>query len=164
MTRPLTGLRVVDCSTGTAGPRATGMLADYGADVIWVEPPGGDRFHGELEIPYAVFNRGKRGIVLDLKDDSGKERMYQLLATADVFVESWQPGVAERLGLGWEVLHQRFPGLVHTSITGFGPDGPYRDLPGYESLVHAIAGSTAEQAGHRPGPIYQALPFASRAS
>jgi crotonobetainyl-CoA:carnitine CoA-transferase CaiB-like acyl-CoA transferase len=137
------------------------MLADYGADVIWVEPPGGDRFRGELKVPYAVFNRGKRGIVLDLKDDRGREHMDRLLATADVFVESWRPGVAGRLGLGWDALHQRFPALVHTSITGFGPDGPYRDLPGYESLVHAIAGSTAEQAGHRPGPIYQALPFAS---
>jgi crotonobetainyl-CoA:carnitine CoA-transferase CaiB-like acyl-CoA transferase len=137
------------------------MLADYGAEVIWVEPPGGDRFRGDLAIPYSVFNRGKRGIVLDLKDGGDRERMFQLLATADVFVESWRPGVADRLGLGWDALHQRFPALVHTSITGFGPDGPYRDLPGYEPLVHAIAGSTGEQIGHRPPPIYQALPFAS---
>lgn len=161
MTGPLTGLRVVDCSTGTAGPRATGLLADYGAEVIWVEPPGGDRFRGDLAIPYAVFNRGKRSVVLDLKDASDRERMLQLLATADVFVESWRPGVASRLGIGWEALHGRFPALVHTSITGFGTDGPYRDLPGYESLVHAIAGSTGEQVGHRAPPIYQGLPFAS---
>jgi crotonobetainyl-CoA:carnitine CoA-transferase CaiB-like acyl-CoA transferase len=137
------------------------MLADYGAEVIWVEPPGGDRFRGELAVPYSVFNRGKRSIVLDLKDDAGQERMLQLLGTADVFVESWRPGVADRLGLGWDTLRQRFPALVHTSITGFGPDGPHRDLPGYESLVHAIAGSTGEQVGHRPAPIYQGLPFAS---
>jgi crotonobetainyl-CoA:carnitine CoA-transferase CaiB-like acyl-CoA transferase len=161
LTGPLSGLRVVDCSTGTAGPRATGVLADYGAEVIWVEPPGGDRFRADLAIPYAVFNRGKRGVVLDLKDDRDRERMFRLLGTADVFFESWRPGVAGRLGLGWDAVHQRFPGLVYTSITGFGTDGPHRDLPGYESLVHAVAGSTGEQAGHREPPIYQALPFAS---
>ena len=161
MTGLLTGLRVVDCSTGTAGPRATGLLADYGADVIWVEPPGGDRFRAGLAIPYAVYNRGKRSVMLDLKVDDDRERMYQLLATADVFFESWRPGVADRLGLGWDDLHQRFPALVYTSISGFGTDGPHRDLPGYESLVHAIAGSTGEQVGHRQPPIYQGLPFAS---
>jgi len=161
MTGPLAGLRVVDCSTGTAGPRATGLLADYGADVIWVEPPGGDRFRTELAIPYAVFNRGKRGIVLDLKDPADRDRMDQLLATADVFYSSWRPGVADRLGLGWADLHRRFPALIAASISGFGTDGPHRDLPGYESLVHAVAGSTGEQVGHRPAPVYQALPFAS---
>jgi crotonobetainyl-CoA:carnitine CoA-transferase CaiB-like acyl-CoA transferase len=161
MTGPLAGLRVVDCSTGTAGPRATGMLADYGAEVIWVEPPGGDGHRAGLAIPYSVFNRGKRSVALDLKDAGGRARMLELLATADVFVESWRPGVAERLGLGRTELRDRFPALVHTSITGFGPDGPHRDLPGFESLVHAIVGSTGEQAGHRDGPIYQALPFAS---
>ena len=161
MTGPLTGLRVVDCSTGTAGTRATGLLADYGADVVWVEPPGGDRFRDELAIPYSVYNRGKRSVVLDLKQPADHERMLQLLATADVFVESWRPGVAERLGLGWDAVHARFPALVHTSVTGFGTEGPHRDLPGHESLVHAIAGTTGEQAGHRPPPIYEGLPFAT---
>lgn len=158
---PLAGLRVVDCSAGLAGPRATGLLADYGAEVIWVEPPGGDRFRGDLDVAYSVFNRGKRSVILDLKDDGDRETMYRLLGTADLFVESWRPGVAGRLGLGWDELHRRFPALVVASVTGFGTDGPYRDLPGYESLVHAIAGSTAEQVGHREAPVYQALPFAS---
>jgi crotonobetainyl-CoA:carnitine CoA-transferase CaiB-like acyl-CoA transferase len=161
MAGPLVGLRVVDCSTGTAGPRATGMLADYGADVIWVEPPGGDRFRDELAIPYSVFNRGKRSVVLDLKSLPGMAQMQKLLATADVFVDSWRPGVADRLGLGWEGLHQQFPGLICTSISGFGTDSPHRDLQGYESLVHAVVGSTGEQVGHRSGPIYEGLPFAS---
>jgi crotonobetainyl-CoA:carnitine CoA-transferase CaiB-like acyl-CoA transferase len=108
-----------------------------------------------------VYNRGKRSVVLDLKQPADHERMLELLGTADVFVESWRPGVAERLGLGWEAVHAGFPALVHTSITGFGPDGPHRDLPGHESLVHAVVGSTGEQPGHRPQPIYEALPFAS---
>ncbi|MCE2391735.1 MAG: CoA transferase [Proteobacteria bacterium] len=158
---PLRGLRVVDCSRGTAGPRATGLLADYGAEVIWVEPPGGDPYRKELAVPYSGFNRGKRSVVLDLRSDDGRERLFDLLATADVFVRSWRPGVAERLGLGFDGLRARFPRLVVCSITGFGNDGPYRDVPGYEALVHALAGTMAEQPGHREGPIFQALPFAS---
>jgi crotonobetainyl-CoA:carnitine CoA-transferase CaiB-like acyl-CoA transferase len=161
MAGPLAGLRVVDCSTGTAGPRATGLLADYGADVIWVEPPGGDRLREQLAVPYSVFNRGKRSIEIDLKSEAGRDQLRQMLAGADVFVVSWRPGVAERLGLDWDSLHSEFPALVVTSITGFGPDGPYRDLPGHESLVHAVVGTTAEQAGHRPAPIYEGLPFAA---
>ena len=161
MVGPLAGLRVVDCSTGTAGPRATGLLADYGADVIWVEPPGGDSLRAELAVPYSVFNRGKRSIEIDLKSPSGHQQLLDLLATADVCVQSWRPGVAERLGIDWDALHAALPALVLTSITGFGPDGPHRDLPGHESLVHAVVGTTAEQAGHRPAPIYEGLPFAS---
>ncbi|MFN2537745.1 MAG: CaiB/BaiF CoA transferase family protein [Mycobacteriales bacterium] len=159
MAGPLTGLRVVDCSTGTAGPRLTGLLADYGAEVIWVEPPGGDPLRDELAVPYSVFNRGKRSVVLDLTQD--RDRLLELLGTADVLVESWQPGGAEQLGLGWAELHARFPALVYTSITGFGPEGPHRDLPGHESLVHAVVGTTGEQVGHRDAPIYEGLPFAS---
>src|SRR5205085_11711310 len=100
MPGPLNGIRVVDCSRGTAGPRATGILADYGADVIWVEPPGGDPCREELAVPYSVFNRGKRSIVLDLGQEADRETLFELLGTADVFVQSWQPGVAERLSVG----------------------------------------------------------------
>ena len=78
-----------------------------------------------------------------------------------MFVESWRPGVAERLGLDYDTLHAVDPGLVYCSISGFGPDGPYRDLVGYESFVHAVVGTMAQQAGHREGPIFQGLPFAS---
>jgi len=158
---PLAGVRVIDCSTGTAGPRATGILADYGADVIWVEPPGGDRFRAELAAQYSVFNRGKRSIIIDLREPSGRARLFDLLATADVLVESWSPGVADALGLGYDELHGRFPRLVQASISGFGQDGPHRDTPGYESLVHALVGTMGEQPGHREGPIFQGLPFAS---
>jgi crotonobetainyl-CoA:carnitine CoA-transferase CaiB-like acyl-CoA transferase len=161
MAPPLQHLRVVDCSRGTAGPRLTGLLADYGADVIWVEPPGGDPFRAELAVEYSVFNRGKRSVVLDLRDPDGRDRLIDLLATADVFVESWRPGVAERLGIGYGVLHARYPGLVYCSISGFGQDGPHRDVRGYEALVHAIVGTMGEQVGHREGPIFEGLPFAS---
>ena len=157
---PLTGLRVVDCSGGQAGARATGMLADYGADVIWVEPPGGDACRADAPA-CAVLNRGKRSVILDLTTGRGRSQLLDLLATADAAVQSWRPGVAERLGVGYDTLHTRNPGLVVCSITGFGADGPYRDVPGHEALVHALVGTMAEQPGFRDGPIFEALPFAS---
>lgn len=159
MTGPLTGLRVIDLSHGTAGPRAAGIFADYGADVIWVERPGGDPYRDELAVPYASFNRGKRSVTVDLPSELAQ--LDRLLGGADVAVESWRPGVAERLDLGYEQLHARHPHLVVMSITGFGPDGPYAELPGHEALVHAVVGTMAEQVGLRPAPIYEGLPFAS---
>ena len=161
MPGPLQDLTVVDLTTGTAGPRATGMLADYGADVTWVEPPGGDRFREQLAVPYSVFNRGKRSVALDLRSGAGRESLFALLRGADVLVESRRPGSLERLGLGYEALHERFPALVYCSISGFGRTGPYRDVPGYESLVHALVGTMGEQVGVREGPIYEGIPFAS---
>jgi len=161
MPGPLQDLTVVDLTTGTAGPRATGMLADYGADVTWVEPPGGDRFREQLAVPYSVFNRGKRSVELDLRSGAGRESLFALLRGADVLVESRRPGSLERLGLGYEALHERFPALVYCSISGFGRTGPYRDVPGYESLVHALVGTMGEQVGVREGPIFEGVPFAS---
>ena len=145
-----------------AGPRAGGLLADYGADVIWVEPPGGDPYREALAPEYSVLNRGKRSVVVDLKEGVGD--LYDLLQTADVFLHSWRPGVAERLGLDFETLQPRLPNLVYCSITGFGSDGPRRDIPGHEAIVHALVGTMSQQSGqlgHRDGPIYEALPFAS---
>jgi crotonobetainyl-CoA:carnitine CoA-transferase CaiB-like acyl-CoA transferase len=161
MVGPLDGLRVVDCSRGIAGPRAGGIFADYGADVIRVEPTGGDPWRGDLAVPYSVFNRGKRSVCIDLKTSEGREEMFELLATADVFLESWRPGVAESLGLSYSAVHERLPGVVYCSITGWGSDGPQRDIGGYEALVHAAVGTMGEQFGHRDGPIYEGLPFAS---
>jgi len=161
MAGPLAGIRVVDCSTGTAGPRATGLLADYGADVTWVQPPGGDRFGDVLAVHYSVFNRAKSTLAIDLRDPAGQRLLDELLTGADVFVESWRPGVADRLGVGYPTLHDRFPSLVYASISGFGQDGPHRDLPGYEPLVHAVVGTMGEQPGVREGPIFEGLPFAS---
>lgn len=162
MTGPLAGLRVIDCSRGIAGTRATGILADYGADVIWVEPPSGDPYREQLANFYAAYNRGKRSIVLDLRNAEDLGRLLDLLSSADVFVCSWRPGVSDRLGLAYDDnLHARLPGLVYTSITGFGPDKSRAALPGYESLVHAVVGTMGEQRGYREGPIFEGLPFAS---
>ena len=157
----LEGIRIVDCSHGVAGPRLTQLLADHGADVAWIEPIGGDPYREVLAIEYSVFNRGKRSVVVDLTTSGGVEDLRTLCSSADIFVHSWRPGVAERLGLSHEELHARAPGLITCSITGFGDTGPYRDVPGYEALVHSIVGTTAEQAGMRPAPIFEGMPFAS---
>jgi crotonobetainyl-CoA:carnitine CoA-transferase CaiB-like acyl-CoA transferase len=144
-----------------AGPRATGLLADYGADVLWVEPPGGDPWRDELAVPYATFNRGKRSLELDLRSAAGRAELERRLESADLFVESWRPGVAADLGLDHPSLHERFPRLVTLSISAFGSSGRWRDLRGYEAFVHALVGTMGEQVGHRPAPIYEGLPFAS---
>src|SRR5256885_144841 len=119
MPGPLEGIRVIDCSRGIAGPRATGLLADYGADVVWVEPPGGDPLRTRLAVEYSVFNRGKRSVFVDLKAERQRDRLLDLVRGADVFVESWQPGVAERLGFGYDTVHGLAPAVVYCSVSGF---------------------------------------------
>jgi len=161
MVRPLEGLRVLDCSLGTAGPQASGILADYGADVIWVEPPGGDQTRRREPASAAVFNRGKRSVVLDVREREDRERIAQLAERSDVFIQSWGAEGADALGLGFQDLRSRNVQIVYCSISGFGAEDSRRNLPAYEGLIHALVGTMAYQAGHREGPIYQGLPFAS---
>jgi crotonobetainyl-CoA:carnitine CoA-transferase CaiB-like acyl-CoA transferase len=160
MAGPVEGLRVVDCSRGTAGPRASGLLADYGADVVWVEPPGGDRLRRCSPECASVINRGKRSVALDLDDVEARERLLALIDRAEIFVESWRPGGAERLGLGYDALHARNPALVYVSISGFGDESDVA-LPGFEPIVQAVLGGMSDQAAHRDGPVYLGFPFAS---
>jgi len=144
---PLHGLLVADFSRVLAGPLATMTLGDLGAEVVKVEPPGGDETrawgppfaHGEAT--YALgANRNKRSVVLDLKDPADHGLARELATRADVLVENFRPGVAERLGLGWEELHATHPGLVYCSITGFGRRGQGAKLPGYDPLIQAVGG------------------------
>lgn len=158
---PLDGLRVVDCSTAAVGLRATGLLADYGAEVVWVEPPGGDPQRERLAVEYSVYNRGKHSVTLDLGAPNGRHALVELLSSADVLVETWVPGVAAMFGLDHTSLQHDRPHLVQCSITGFGADGSMRDLPAVEAIVHAATGIMGEQRGHRPAPIYGGLPFAT---
>lgn len=147
---PLAGLRVVDLSRALAGPFATVMLADAGADVVKVEPPGGDDSRGWLptvergeQAESAYFlsaNRGKRSVVLDLKSDEGADRLRWLVRDADVLVENYRPGVLDRLGLGLERLRALNPHLVTLSITGFGSTGPESTRPGFDQIIQAEAG------------------------
>jgi len=158
---PLAGVRVIDCTRGIAGPRAGGLLADYGADVVWVEPPGGCPWRADLKVPYSVFNRGKRSVILDLTGGADRTRFDDLLTTGDILLTSWRPGVAEKLGLGVGEVQERFPQLVHAAISGFGRDAAAPELYGSDAMVHAYVGSMGEQVGHRPPPIFVGLPFAS---
>lgn len=152
---PLTGLLVVDCARGLAGQQAAGLLADYGADVVWVEPGGGSPSRRNDPPAAAVFNRGKRSIVLDLQNAADRETLQALVARADVLVED---GAAD---IGAVIVHAANERLVHARIGGMDPDGPHGRLPPYEPLVHAAIGTMAAQAGHREGPIFQGLPFAT---
>jgi crotonobetainyl-CoA:carnitine CoA-transferase CaiB-like acyl-CoA transferase len=154
-------IRVLDFSSGMAGALATMLLADYGADVVKIEPPRGDPC---WRLPaYRQWQRGKRSARLDLKSAEGRGRARELAARADVIVTSFRPGVAERLGLDFEGLAADNPRLVYCAITGFGPNGPYRDYRGYEGIVAAKAGRMTDFAGQvpRPGPVFTAVPIAS---
>jgi len=151
----LDGLTVIDASWGHAGPMATGLMADHGATVVRVEPPGGDPYRDV--VARAAFDRGKESLILDLRTPEGADAMLRLLEGADVFVHSWQPGVAERLGLGYEDLHARYPRLVYCAITGYGLEGALAGRKGYESLVAARVGTMV--AGGQARPVYPGVPI-----
>lgn len=148
--RPLADIRVVDLSRALAGPYATMMMADAGADVIKVEPPGGDDSrswlpyvdrNGHRESAYYMSaNRNKRSVVLDLKSPEGADRLRWLVSQADVLVENYRPGVLGRLGLGLDQLRELNPRLVTLSITGFGKGGPDGNRPGFDQIVQAEGG------------------------
>lgn len=148
MEPPLRGLRVADLSRVLAGPYCTLLLADLGADVVKVERPGtgdetrswGPPFLGGEAAYYLAVNRGKRSIAVDLGADAGRALVQELCAGADVVVENFRPGGAARLGLGYEELRARNPGLVYCSITGFGSRRSPADRPGYDFVIQAESG------------------------
>ncbi len=146
--RPLEGLRVLDLSRLLPGPFATMVLADLGARVDKVEEPrGGDYLRampphvGGMNATFHALNRGKRSLSLDLKSDAGREAFRRLVARYDVLVETFRPGVMERLGLGYDALAAIHPGLVYCAITGYGQDGPLRDRAGHDIDYLARAGA-----------------------
>ena len=152
MPGPLAGIRVVDVSAILSGPLATMMLADQGAEVIKIEPPGiGDLMRigpfrrGGIAAFYANANRGKRSVVLDLGKPRAKQLLLELVRRADVFVQNWRPGAAERLGLGEPALREQNPGLIYVSISGYGDSGPYRDRRVYDPIIQALTGHVAVQ-------------------
>jgi crotonobetainyl-CoA:carnitine CoA-transferase CaiB-like acyl-CoA transferase len=160
----LAGLRVVDCSRLIAGGVLATVLADLGADVIKVENPrGGDplrtwsRSLGELW--WKVYARGKRSITLNLTHPEGQALLRQLLRGADVLVENYVPGTFEKWGLGWDVLSQEHPGLVMVRVSGWGQEGPYRERPGFGTMVEAMSGFAATT-GPPDSPTLPSFPMA----
>jgi crotonobetainyl-CoA:carnitine CoA-transferase CaiB-like acyl-CoA transferase len=164
MDGPLSGLRVVDLGQYVAGPLAGVLLADQGADVIHVDPPGGPRWSG---LPDAFFNRGKRRVILDLKDPDGLAAARRLVASADVVIENFRPGVLTRLGLDLEEIRAANPMLISCSLPGFGADDPRAGLRAYEGIVSAATANTIPRTGEEPPgwdwerPTYSALPLTS---
>ena len=124
--RPLTGLTVIELTVNVPGPFCAMVLADLGARVIKVEPPGGDPLRHSAEM-WAGLNRGKDSLVLDLKTDGGRRVLGKLVESGDIVLEGSRPGVAERLGADYPTMSEINPGLVYCSISGFGQDGPWRD-------------------------------------
>lgn len=138
--RPLAGVRVIDLTHAYAGPFATFHLAAMGADVVKIEPPGGDEFRNWRELTFAQANAGKRSVVLDLKSAEGREVLDRLVRDADVLVENSRPGALQRLGITSEAMRTLNPRLIFCSISGYGQSGELRDRPAMEWSVQALSG------------------------
>lgn len=146
---PLEGVRVLDISQVMAGPYACMLLADLGADVIKIEPPGtGDQTRGSMgfkmkgpdSMGFLNMNRNKRSVTLNLKSKAGREVLLRMVKDADILIENYRPGAMKRLGLGYEDLKVVNPKLVYTSISGFGQTGPWSDRPGFDLMAQAMSG------------------------
>ncbi len=168
MPGPLQGFKIIDLTSMISGPLSTMILADQGADVIKVENPrGGDFTRGAfnqrsgLSASFLNNNRNKRSVALNLKDERGLAVLKRLTVGADVFVQNFRPGVAERMGIGEAAIRAVVPSIVYVSISGFGPRGPYAEKPTYDPLVQALSGLTTIQGGaddQRPRLVRTILP------
>ncbi len=160
----LTGLRVIDLGQYIAGPLAAVLLADQGAEVIHVDPPGGPRWQSPAD---AFLNRGKRRITLDLKNPEERAIAQRLVASADVLIENFRPGVMDRLGLGAEAMRARNPRLIYCSLPGFAVDDPRAAMRAWEGIIAAATANCTPRVGEEPPgwdwsrPTYSALPLAS---
>lgn len=161
---PLQGIRVLDVTQVMAGPFCSMLLADLGADVIKIEPPGtGDQTRGAMgfkmkgpdSMGFLNMNRNKRSIAINLKSDAGKALFKRLVETADILVENYRPGVMTKLGLSYAELSAINPRLIYASISGFGQSGPWADRPGYDLMAQAMSG-VMSVTGHPGGPPVKA--------
>src|SRR6201992_3726719 len=162
---PLDGIRVVDISRLVAGNMVSLQLADQGAEVIKIEDPKvGDplrawRVKG-WRLHWKVYARNKKSVAMDLRPQAGRDALLELLAQSQVLIENYRPGTLEKMGLGPDVLHARNPGLIVVRITGFGQDGPYRDRPGFGTLVEAMSGFAAKNGFDDRPPVLPPLALA----
>jgi crotonobetainyl-CoA:carnitine CoA-transferase CaiB-like acyl-CoA transferase len=164
----LNGIRVLDCSIAMAGPFAAQRLGDMGADVVKVEPTSGEwQRHASaggaagnsINVSFLSLNRNKRSLAIDLKSPEGKSVLLDLVKDADVFLQNYRPGVAERLGVDYATLSAINPRLIYVSMSGYGEDGPYRMLPGQDLLLQGMSGAmlSAGSEGAPPSPAGQYL-------
>jgi crotonobetainyl-CoA:carnitine CoA-transferase CaiB-like acyl-CoA transferase len=164
--RALEGLRVLDQTQVMAGPFCAMLLADMGADVIKIEPPGGETTRiMDLEAapgvsaPFLAVNRNKRGLVLDLKRAEGVAILAQLAATADILIENYRPGVAQRLGIDYATLAAANQRLIYCSISGFGQTGPYADRGGYDLIAQGMSGIMSATGSEGGAPVKVGVPI-----
>ena len=160
----LEGIRVFDLSLFLPGPMLTQMMADHGADVIKLEPPGAGEPNREIDLKrdgisvfFANTHRGKRSIQLDLKTSEGREAALRLAEQCDVMVESFRPGVVDRLGVGYEQISKRAPHIVYCSISAFGQTGPYARRPAHDLATEALAGVLSVNLGPDGRPAMPAI-------
>ncbi|WP_121118306.1 CaiB/BaiF CoA transferase family protein [Croceibacterium ferulae] len=164
----LNGIRVLDCSIAMAGPLAAQRLGDMGADVVKVEPTSGEwQRHAsaggatgnKINVSFLSLNRNKRSLAVDLKAPEGKALLLEMVKTADVFLQNYRPGVAERLGVDYATLSAINPRLIYVSMSGYGEDGPYRLYPGQDLLLQGMSGAmlSAGAEGQPPAPAGQYL-------
>ena len=155
---PLNGITVIDLSGFIAGASASMMLADLGANVIKIEPPGGDGWRTS-GLAFLGSNRSKRSVCLDIKKPEGMELLWDLIDRADILHENFRHGVMDRLGLTWDALSKRNPRLIYSSVTGYGATGPLSHLPGFDPMMQSRGGIMraqgdpslcAEMAARRP--------------
>ena len=153
---PLAGIRVVEAASYVSVPFAGLALAQLGAEVVKVEPPGGDTFrrfgfrHEGMSAFWANVNQGKRSVFIDLKSEAGRAEIYELLDGADLFFQNWRPGVAATLGLDAATLSSKFPPLIHVAVTGYGDSGPKANRPVFDGLLQAASGMAAAEARNGP--------------
>jgi crotonobetainyl-CoA:carnitine CoA-transferase CaiB-like acyl-CoA transferase len=163
----LDGIHVIDLTRVLAGPYCTQILGDHGADVLKIEPPGGDEtrswgppFQNGDASYFLGVNRNKRSMVLDLTTDQDRARLLELLKDADVVVENFKSGTMEKWGLGYrDVLSEKFPNLIYCCVSGFGPDGPLGGLPGYDAAVQASAGLMSINGDAKGDPTRLGVPI-----
>jgi formyl-CoA transferase len=147
MSGPLAGLRVLELGSLIAGPFCTRLMAEFGAEVVKIEPPGGGdplrswrKLHAGTSLWWSVQSRNKKSVTVDLRTEAGQEVVRRLAQRADVVVENFRPGMLEKWGLGWERLSALHPGLVMVRLSGYGQTGPYRDQPGFGAIGEAMGG------------------------
>ena len=159
--KPLAGVRVLEFGQFAAGPYATLLLADWGADVVKIEPPGGESLRGwppvttgpdgNYSLNFASVNRNKRSVCIDLKHEPDAETAWRLIDRADILLENYRPGVMKRLGFGYEPVHRRNPKLVYCSVSGYGQTGPYAQRGAFDVAVQGMSGMMSVT-GERDGP------------